>query len=201
MHTIPARIAGMANRRTNGRLLLVLALVAISGMPRSVAAQRRVGSDSATRSTRYFRDMAYGSALGLAWAGVDQLSNDPPEWGKGWRGYGKRAASDVGEFLIQESVTHLLANAMDRPLDYQRCRCSHTSRRIGWALQAAVTDPMPNDTHPIAIPRIVGAYAGSFALASWRPDTRSGRIQTALVNGTVSLAIGGAINLYHELRR
>jgi hypothetical protein len=60
---------------------------------------------------------------------------------------------------------------------------------------------MPNDTHPIAVPRIVGAYAGSFALAAWRPNTRSGRIQTALVNGTISLAIGGAINIFHELRR
>ena len=169
-------------------------------MPRSVAAQRRVGSDSATRATRYFRDAAQGSAIGLAWAGVDQLRNDPVEWGKGWRGYGKRAASSVGQFLIQESVTHLLANSMSRPLDYQPCRCRHMSRRIGWALQESVTDVMPDDTHPIAIPRIVGAYAGSFALASWRPNS-SNRVQTALVSGTISLAIGGAINIYHELRR
>jgi hypothetical protein len=150
--------------------------------------------------TRYFRDAAQGSAIGLAWAGVDQLNNDPVEWGKGWRGYGKRAASSVGQFLIQESVTHLLANSMNRPLDYQPCRCHHTNRRIGWALQESVTDVMPDDTHPIAIPRILGAYAGSFALASWRPNSSS-RAQTALVNGTISLAIGGAINIFHEFRR
>jgi hypothetical protein len=201
MHMLPVRFTAFANRRTNGPLLLLLLLVAVSATPRSLAAQRRVGSDSATRVTRYFRDMAFGATVGLAWAGVDQLNNSPPEWGKGWNGYGKRAASSVGEFLIQESVTHLLANAMNRPLDYQPCRCRHMSRRIGWALQAAVTDPMPNDTHPIAIPRIVGAYAGSFALASWRPDTRNSRIQTALVNGTISLALGGAINIFNELRR
>jgi hypothetical protein len=201
MHLLAARPSGSTNLRTNGPLLLLLMFVTLTLMPRVLSAQRRVGSDSATRTTRYFRDMAYGTVLGLAWAGVDQLEEDPEEWGKGWRGYGKRAASSVGEFLIQETVTHVLANAMNRPLDYQRCRCSHLSRRIGWALQAAVTDPMPDDTHPIAIPRIVGAYAGSFAVASWRPDTRNGRIQTALVNGTVSLAIGGVINIYHELRR
>ncbi|MFL5606784.1 MAG: hypothetical protein ACJ8AD_10095 [Gemmatimonadaceae bacterium] len=200
MHTLPVQFGGFANRRMNCWLLVVLALVAISAMPRTLAAQGRVGSDSATRTTRYFRDMAYGTALGLAWAGVDQLRDDPEEWGKGWRGYGKRAASDVGQFLIQEAVTHALASAMDRPLDYQRCRCSHLSRRIGWALQAAVTDPMPNDTHPIAVPRIVGAYAGSFAQAAWRPDTED-RTRTALVNGTVSLLIGGAINIFYELRR
>ncbi|MDQ6635543.1 MAG: hypothetical protein M3Z10_12410 [Gemmatimonadota bacterium] len=199
MPTLLARFTRLASRRPHGPLLFVLALVTMSIMPPSVAAQRRVGSDSATRATRYFRDAAQGSAIGLVWAGVDQLRNDPVEWGKGWRGYGKRAASSVGQFLIQESVTHLLANSMDRPLDYQPCRCRHMSRRIGWALQAAVTDPMPNDTHPIAIPRILGSYAGSFAQAGWRPSTTN-RAQTALVNGTISLAIGGAINIFHELR-
>jgi hypothetical protein len=201
MHTPPVRFTGFTNRRTTSRLLLVLALVAMSAMPRSLAAQRRVGADSATRTTRYFRDMAWGSAIGLAWAGVDQLREDPEEWGKGWRGYGKRAASGVGQFLIQETVTHGLANAMSRPLDYQPCRCRHMSRRIGWALQEAVTDVMPNDTHPIAVPRIVGAYAGSFAQAAWRPSTSRSRVQTALVNGTISLAIGGATNIFYELRR
>jgi hypothetical protein len=200
MHTILARFTKFATRRTHGPLLLLVVLVAILAAPRSLAAQRRVGTDSATRTTRYFRDMAWGSALGLAWAGVDQLQNDPPEWGKGWRGYGKRAASGVGQFLIQESVTHLLANSMNRPLDYQPCRCRHMSRRIGWALQESVTDAMPNDTHPIAVPRILGAYAGSFAQASWLPNSTN-RVQTALLNGTISLAIGGAMNIFYELRR
>jgi hypothetical protein len=200
MHTLPVQSGGSANRRMNRWLLVVLAVVAISATPRTLAAQRRVGSDSATYINRYYRDLVWGTALGLAWAGVDQLQEDPEEWGKGWRGYGKRAASSVGQMVIQESVTHLLANSLNRPLDYQRCRCRHVSRRIGWALQAAVTDPMPDDTHPIAIPRIVGAYAGSFAQASWMPHTTD-RLQTALVNGTVSLAIGGVMNIYYELRR
>jgi hypothetical protein len=59
---------------------------------------------------------------------------------------------------------------------------------------------MPDGTHPLAVPRIVGAYAGSFAQASWRPATPSGRTRTALVNGTSSLVIGAAINLFYEWR-
>lgn len=180
--------------------MLFMVLLAISVAPPLLLAQGRVGSDSSTRMTRYGRDLAFGSAEGLAWAGVDQLRDNPPEWGKGWRGYGRRAASNVGEFVIQETVTDIVAARMNRPLDYQRCRCHHLSRRIGWALQAAVTDPMPNDTHPIAVPRILGAYTGSIAQATWRPDTPSGRTRTALVNGTVSLLIGAAINIYYEIR-
>ncbi len=164
----------------------------------AVHAQDRVGADSATRLTRFGRDMAYGAAEGLGFALLDQWSNSPPEWGGGWSGYEKRAASNVGEFVIQEGVTEGLAAVMHRPLDYTPCGCSNTMARIGWALHGAYTDELPNGTRPLAVPRIVGAYVGSFAQAGWRPSNGSDRTRVALVNGTTSLAIGAVINLYHE---
>jgi hypothetical protein len=180
--------------------VLAIALGAtLVGAPRAHA-QSRVGSDSATRITRLGRDFAYGTVEGLAFAGLDQWNNDPAEWGKGWRGYGKRAASNLGEFYIQEGVTEGLAAAMNRPLDYKTCGCRDFGDQLAAALRGAVTDQMPNGSHPIAVPRIVGAYAGSFAQAGWRPATGSSRARVALLNGTESLAIGAAINLYHELR-
>src|SRR5581483_388568 len=120
---------------------------------RPVSAQARVGKDSATRLTRLGRDLAYGAVEGLGFAAVDQARNDPPEWGNGWSGYGKRAASNVGEFVIQESATEGLAAWMDRPLDYTHCRCRATMDRVGWALKGAVTDQMRDGTHPLAVPR------------------------------------------------
>jgi len=162
--------------------------------------QVRVGRDSSTRLARFGRDMVYGTVLGLAWGEVDQLRNDPPEWGKGFEGYRRRAASDVGEFLIQEGATEALAALLKRPLDYAPCHCRGIGNRLRWALAASVTDPMPNGSHPVALPRIAGAYAGSFAQASWRPAT-SDRTRTALINGTVSLLIGAGINVFQELRR
>jgi hypothetical protein len=192
--------SGRPRRGVARASLHVLLLLASSLLPGVLGAQSRVGRDSSTRTTRYGRDVVYGVALGFAYAGVDQLRDDPAEWGKGWPGYEKRLASNIGEFLIQETVTTVLAAGLDRPLDYQPCRCHSTTRRLGWALQAAVTDPLPNGTHPVAIPRIVGAYAGSFSQAAWRPDAASGRLRTGVVNGTVSLLIGAGINIYHELR-
>src|SRR6266550_2173167 len=162
--------------------------------------QVRVGRDSSTRLARFGRDLAYGTVLGLAWGEVDQLRNDPPEWGKGFEGYRRRAASDVGEFLIQEGATEALAALLKRPLDYAPCHCRGIGNRLRWALAASVTDPMPNGSHRVALPRIAGAYAGSFAQASWRPAT-SDRTRTALINGTVSLLIGAGINVFQELRR
>ena len=162
-------------------------------------AQSRVGSDSSSRVNRYWHDLGYGAALGFVYAGIDQARDEPKEWGRDASGYGKRLASNVGEFVIQESVTDGLAAVMNRPLDYQHCTCHDTGGRIGWALASAVTDPLPGGHRALAVPRIVGAYAGSFAQASWLPAT-SNRLQTAIVNGTTSLLIGAAINLFYELR-
>lgn len=169
-------------------------------MALSAQAQSRVGSDSSTRLVRYGHDLVYGTALGFVYAGIDQLRDDPVEWGKGWPGYEKRLASDVGEFLVQETTTDVLASAMNRPLDYQRCHCAGTGDRFGWAVLSAVTDPTPNRGHVLAVPRIVGAFAGSFAQAAWRPANGTNRARIGLVNGATSLLIGAGINLYYEFR-
>lgn len=181
------------------RLMALLSLFLVAAAYRAPA-QSNVDADAEPRLRRFGHDIAFGTLLGFAYAGVDQLRNDPPEWGKGWPGYGRRLASDVGEFVIQESVTDGIAAMMNRPLDYEPSHSRDWSRRISRALQGAVTDQMPDGTHPIAVPRIVGAYAGSFAQASWRPAPAGGRTRTALINGTVSLIIGAGINLYREWR-
>jgi hypothetical protein len=158
-----------------------------------------VGPDSTPRLHRFIRDIGYGTLEGFGFAAYDQWRDDPVEWHRGWGGYEQRLASNLGEFYIQEIVTEGLAAAMNRPLDYVRCRCRAATDRARWALRRALSDQMPNGKHTIAIPRIVGAYAGSFAQAQWRPANGS-RVRIALVNGTTSLGIGAAINLYHEFK-
>ena len=180
---------------------LVSASVALVICAAVAGAQRRVAADTSHRLRRFKRDIAYGTVEGLAFSGIDQLQNDPAEWGKGWPGYGRRAASNLGEFYIQEGVTEGLAAVMNRPLDYRRCRCGEFGDRFVHAMRGGVTDELRNGSHPIAWPRIIGAYAGSFAQAGWRPATTQTRERVALVNGTTSLAIGALINLYHEIRR
>ena len=180
--------------------MVLPSLLLVAFIAATAHAQGRVGSDSSSRSRRYLRDLVYGAAMGFVYAGADQLRNDPVEWGKGWPGYERRLASNVGEFAVQETVTDVLAASLDRQLDYQRCRCTGTVDRIGWALQSSVTDPLADGHRGLAIPRIVGAYAGSFAQAAWRPVGTSNRTSVALVNGTVSLLIGAGINVYYELR-
>jgi len=166
---------------------------------KTLSAQVRVGRDSATRLDRFGRDFTYGVAEGFAYAEVDQLSHNPSQWGSGWDGYRRRAASDIGEFVIQEGTTEALAAALKRPLDYQPCRCHGTNRRVGWALWQTFTDYTVQGKHEVAIPRILGAYTGSWAQATWRPGERN-HVRTAFMNGTTSLLLGAGINLFHEFR-
>lgn len=182
-------------------LLLVAAMFAAASPAagQTSIANERVGHDSATRLTRLGRDLSYGTLLAFGYAGIDQWRDDPPEWGPGGKAYWKRFASNEGEFVIQETTTEILAGVLDRPLDYQRCPCTGTMDRIGWALHESFTDVMPDGTHPLAVPRIVGAYTGAFAQALWRPST-SDRLRVAVANGTTSLLIGAGINLFQELR-
>src|SRR3954466_5312470 len=94
--------------------LFIMTLMVIAS---PMSGQVRVDNGKHTRLQRFGRDVAYGTAEGLAFAFVDQSRDEPPEWGSGVQGYQKRAASNVGEFLIQEGITEGLAAAMNRPLD------------------------------------------------------------------------------------
>ena len=188
-----------SSRLRHFRRMIVHALLLIAGVV-LVPARGGAQQDTTHRMKRYIHNVGYGATLGFLYAGVDQLQNDPTEWGKGWSGYGNRLASNVGEFAIQETVTDILAATMHRPLTYTYCPCNSTKHKVEWALQSSVTDVLPDGRRAIAVPRIIGAYVGSFAQAAWMPGNSSSRTQTALLNGTTSLLIGGGINLFYELR-
>lgn len=179
------------------RTIFAVAIVATAFTGEAANAQSRVGADSTPRLRRFVRDLGYGTIEGIGFAVIDQARDNPVEWDGGWHGFGRRAGSNVGEFYIQEVVTEGLAAAMNHPLDYMPCKCRKTVGRVAWAIRGALFDEMPRGAASLALPRIAGAYAGSFAQASWRPADGS-RSQIALVNGTTSLGIGAVINLYHE---
>jgi hypothetical protein len=184
-----------SSRRRLGIASFALLAVA-TAVPSRASAQARIGNH--TRLERFGIDLGYGVLMGLAFAGIDQARNDPPEWGKGGQGYGKRAASNIGGFVIQEGVTEGLAAIMNRPLDYQRCKCQNKGARIRHAFAGAIMDQMPDGSYKFAVPRVTGAYVGSFAQGAWRPNGGRNWAQIGLGRGTASLAVGGFINLFHE---
>ena len=181
-------------KRLNGILAVAIGALAIAN---TAGAQKFPGYDSTTREHRLVSDLVYGTAMGIVFSGVDQWRDDPEEWGDSWNGYGKRVASNLGGFYIQEGVTYGLSSAMNRPMQYNRCNCVGTGKRASWAVRGAFFDQLPNGKQPLAVPRIVAAYAGSFAQVAWRPSNGN-NAWLGFTRGTSSLAIGALINLYHE---
>lgn len=194
---IPAR---RSSRLATLPLLLLVTLLLV-GMATAAAAQSRVGRDSSSRVDRYGRDLAYGIVTGFGYTAYDQVRNKPEEWGKGWPGYERRLASHTGELLVSETTTEVLAALMNRPLDYQSCRCIATDARVRWAILSSFTDLMPDGGRKLAVPRLVGSFAGSFAQASWRPDSAGqGHLRNALTSGGTTLLIRSGLNIYREFR-
>jgi len=190
---------GFDLNRSAVKILKIVLAAAIGALAiaNTAIAQKYPGYDSTSRENRLARDVVYGTIMGVAFSGVDQWRDDPEEWGDSWNGYGKRVASGLGGFFIQEGVTYGLSTAMNRPMAYTRCRCTGNGKRTSWALRGALFDQMGDGSRPLAIPRIAGAYAGSFAQVAWRPHTGN-NAWLGLTRGTSSLAIGALINLYHE---
>src|SRR5439155_3713459 len=105
------RSSAVLLRQCIRRICVAASMTTVVGLagPTGLRAQGRVGPDSATRLTRLGRDIAFGTAMAAVFSAKDQLANDPSQWGNGWSGYGRRFASNAGEFVIQESVTDGLA--------------------------------------------------------------------------------------------
>ena len=143
--------------------------------------------------------MAKMTIGGIGYATWDQVAINPEQWGGSWSGYGKRVASNVAATAIQETVTEGIAYVMDRPVSYQRCKCTGAGMRVTWALKGTVTDQMPDGSAPIAVPRIVGGYVGAYARTTWFPsNTNNSRLTRTAIDGTTTLVVSAVINLAYE---
>ena len=137
----------------------------------------------------------------LAWtgasAGIDQWRDNPPEWGQGAKGYGRRYASGLGQNAIQQTVTYGLDSALGLDTGFQRSKRQGFFPRMKDALLQNVTSRTRSGDRVISVPRFAGAYTGAIvAREAWYPERYS--YKDGLRSGTRSLLSGFAINLARE---
>lgn len=145
------------------------------------------------------QDIGGSLAFAAASAGVGQLTNDPSEWGKSWRGYGRRVASAAGQQFVQLGASYSLAPVFHQPAEYVPSGYAKRADRMRAALLGVVADRTSSGGHVPAWPRIIGAYAGAAARASWWPGTDN-RPRDAMIQGTTALAFSAVVNLAIERR-
>jgi len=130
-------------------------------------------------------------------AGINQLSNAPPEWKQGAMGYGKRFGSDFGIAAIGTTARYGLSEAFREDAMYYRCECSGFFPRLRHAAVSTLTARRGADGHHVfSFPALVSPYAGSMtAVYSWFPGRYGAKDAFRMGNYTMLGVVGENISL------
>lgn len=113
-------------------------------------------------------------------------------------GLAGRIASRAAQQAVQVSVRHGVAALMHRSTDYRYhfCECRGFGSRVQHALLETFTDLRADGKRAFSVPRIAGAYAGSFAGLAWDHDRSAGDVAAG---ATLSLGLSALFNIGREL--
>lgn len=191
-----------------GSLLLLLAVTAWS-VPASYGQTTDQNSltnqtyQPLTGSERWHRylDETYASPLQYASIGaaaaVGLATSSPPEWGHGYRGYGRRLASQFGVFTLNNTIQEGTAAALHYDPRYNLCGCASVKRRIGHAiLWSFVTRDDAGHMRP-DIPSLAAAYGSNMIAVYWYPS-RYNPLTDGVRWGTQQVGITAGMNIVRE---
>ena len=130
-------------------------------------------------------------------AGINQITNSPPEWGQGATGFGKRFGSDFGIAAIATTAHFGLAEAFREDTLYSRCECSVLFPRLDHAVISTVTGRHGEDGHrAFSFSALAAPYAGSMiAVYAWYPDRFGAKDAFRMGNYSLLTYVGGNIAL------
>ena len=130
-------------------------------------------------------------------AGINQLSNAPPEWNQGAEGFGKRFGSDFGIAAIGTTTRYGLAAAFKEDTLYYRCECRGAFPRLRHAVISTLTGRRGEDGRRVfSIPALVAPYAGSMtAVYGWYPSRYGVKDAFRMGNYSLLAYMGGNISL------
>ena len=158
-----------------------------------------------TRLTFADRSRIYGHALlrpytvvGPAFgAGIGQWEDEPPEWGQGGQGYGRRLASGVGRSIISESIRFGVAAVDKEDPRYRRSNETGVWNRTRYVIVATFTSQTESGNRIPAYSRFAGVYGAAFISNAWYPESRA-TPGYALRRGSSALASSLGLHLFEE---
>jgi hypothetical protein len=130
-------------------------------------------------------------------AGIGQISNSPPEWNQGLKGYGRRFGSDFGIAAVGTTTRYALSEAFRQDSLYYRCECRGVFPRLRHAVLSTLTARHGEDGRRIfSLPALVAPYAGSMtAVYGWYPDRYNAKDGFRIGNYSLLSYVGGNIAL------
>ncbi|MGO8787545.1 MAG: hypothetical protein ACLQVL_09205 [Terriglobia bacterium] len=188
------------------QVLLGLILGLVLGFPPRLTAQQLHGDSTTAPVTdksskparftfhdriRFYRQTTFspfaftGPFAGAAF--TQWITGNPPEWGQGFPGYGRRLLSGYSRQVIANTVGLGVAFAANEdPRHHATAEQGVWKRGLYAAREAVVSHSTSGGLMP-AYSRIIGAYAAGFASNAWYPAPYS-NVHSALYRGSTALA-------------
>ena len=128
---------------------------------------------NAQRGQIYVRQtfLTAGSYVARAFsAGLDQARGEPPDWGGGSVGYGRRYAARYGEFVVQSSILSGGNALLGYEPRYDFCRCEGFWLRTRHAISRnfVAYDRSERNLRP-QVPMYSGAFVAGVLYNTWLP--------------------------------
>jgi hypothetical protein len=130
-------------------------------------------------------------------AGINQLTDSPPEWHQGVEGYARRLGSNYGIVAVSTTTRYSLAQAFRVDTLYYRCECSGVLPRLCHAVLSTLTARSGEDGHTVfSAPALLAPYAGTMvAVYGWYPKRYSAKDALRMGNYSLLGYMGGNISL------
>lgn len=135
----------------------------------------------------------------VAFAAHGQIKNTPPEWGGGMEGFGKRALSYQGQFIIQNSISSAGNALVQWEPRYERCRCDHFWPRTRHAIARnfVTYDRTEKSLRPQIMPYLGASGGAAIAAVTWQPGDPSPGIR-AYQAAITQIFVGVGVNWLAE---
>lgn len=152
------------------------------------------------RSNRFFEEylgspFTYIAAAGAASGG--QIGNDPKEWTRSWKGYGKRVGTTFALFTIDTGVHEAGDGMLGLDPRYFRCNCRGGRRRTWNAVEMSFLAYNGRGRKRIDFPQLAGAYGSGMIVTTWYPNRYDPLVQgVQMGHQQMGLAVG--VNLIRE---
>ena len=139
-----------------------------------------------------------GAYLGMFMGSVlDQVGNQPPEWGQGISGYGQRLVSRFGSGVIQGTIQASACAVVGQDPRYIRSASEHAWPRIGHALLYSVLTYNNEGKTRFAAATLGSYYSSSMIATSWLPS-RYTPLGDGIRDGNRQVILAGVSNLIQE---
>jgi hypothetical protein len=180
----------------HGAAELLIAVISTTG---AWAAVRPAPKHHRTREYRQKVFNRRAVARSAASAALGTVRNRPHEWGGGFTGFAKRAASSFGTHVAKASIEFGVATIHHENLHYQRSNLQGKWPRLKYAVESTFIVPRTNHKRgkTVAAGRIAGNMGAGMISRLWQPASAAG-IGSGLATGGIGLGADVGVNVARE---